>query len=168
MKYALTAALAIAMLGNTSAMAQQHNAQKDSHAGGQTQGNIAQWSKGGQVPDQYKKSQYTVTDWKNRNLQAPDKGSHWVRNDNNQYALATHQGVISDVVSQDAYPDTHAWSRGERVPSQYRSGDYVVSDWQSHHLKRPSRGHHWVHVNNQYLLVAIATGLIGSLVADGR
>ncbi|ENV46678.1 hypothetical protein P255_00826 [Acinetobacter brisouii CIP 110357] len=49
------------------------------------------------------------------------------------------------------------WSRGDRLPPRYR-GDYV--DWREHHLPYPPRGHRWVRVNGDYLLIAIATGII--------
>lgn len=56
------------------------------------------------------------------------------------------------------------WARGERLPSNYRTRSYYV-DYRRHHLRQPPRGYQWVHVNNQYLLVAIASGLISQIVA---
>ncbi len=54
----------------------------------------------------------------------------------------------------------HRWGKGERVPVQYRSHQYVVKDWRGHHLQRPVSGHQWVHVDNNYLLISVATGLV--------
>jgi Ni/Co efflux regulator RcnB len=36
----------------------------------------------------------------------------------------------------------------------------VVRDYGHYHLRHPPRGYHWVRSNNDYLLVAIATGII--------
>ena len=58
----------------------------------------------------------------------------------------------------------HNWVRGSRVPPQYRSCHYVVNDWHGHGLKRPARGQQWVQYGGDYLLVAVATGVIAQLV----
>jgi Ni/Co efflux regulator RcnB len=58
-----------------------------------------------------------------------------------------------------AGPD-HAWHRGDRLPADYRARRYVVSDWHAHHLSAPPRGYHWVQVNGDYVLAAVATGII--------
>ena len=60
-------------------------------------------------------------------------------------------------------PD-HNWYKGSRVPPQYRSQHYVVNDWRGHHLSAPPRGYHWIQNGGDYLLVAIATGVIASMV----
>ena len=60
-------------------------------------------------------------------------------------------------------PD-HNWYKGSRVPPQYRSHHYVVNDWRGHHLSAPPRGYHWIQNGGDYLLVAIATGVIASMV----
>ena len=62
-----------------------------------------------------------------------------------------------------AGPD-HAWYRGSRLPPQYRSRQYVVDDWRGHRLSAPPRGYHWVQAGNDYVLVAIATGIIASIL----
>lgn len=54
----------------------------------------------------------------------------------------------------------HRWQRGDRLPPSYRSSRYVVKDWHRHGLRRPARGHEWVSVGRDYLLIATATGLI--------
>ena len=48
------------------------------------------------------------------------------------------------------------WERGHR----YYGPNYVVSDYGYYRLRPPPRGYHWVRANNDYLLVAIATGVI--------
>lgn len=58
----------------------------------------------------------------------------------------------------------HDMRRGQRIPSEYRSNQYVVSDWRSHHLSAPPRGQHWVQTGNDYVLVAVATGIIASVL----
>ena len=49
------------------------------------------------------------------------------------------------------------WRRGYR----YRGPTYVVRDYGYYRLRQPPRGYHWVRAdNNDYLLVAMATGII--------
>ena len=55
-----------------------------------------------------------------------------------------------------------------RVPPQYRSYNYVVNDWRGHRLSAPPRGYHWIQNGSDYLLVAIATGLISSMILNGN
>ena len=64
-----------------------------------------------------------------------------------------------------AGPD-HSYYVGHRMPPQYRSRQYVVDDWRGHHLRQPPRGYHWVQSGSDYLLVAVATGLITSAILN--
>lgn len=48
------------------------------------------------------------------------------------------------------------WRRGHR----YQGPTYVVRDYGYYRLRQPPRGYHWVRANNDYLLVAVATGII--------
>jgi len=64
-----------------------------------------------------------------------------------------------------AGPD-HQFYRGGRLPTQYRSRQYVVDDWRGHHLSAPPRGYHWVQTGGDYVLVAIATGVILQLLLN--
>ena len=62
------------------------------------------------------------------------------------------------------------FSRGDRVPDQYRNNrQYVVDDWQQRHLRKPPRGYHWVRDdNNNYFLAAVATGVILDLLLNSH
>ncbi len=54
----------------------------------------------------------------------------------------------------------HDWQRGSSLPREYWGPRYVVNDWRGHHLSAPPRGYHWVSVNGDYVLAAVATGII--------
>lgn len=59
------------------------------------------------------------------------------------------------------------YKRGGHLPTQYRGSRYVVTDWRSAHLRQPPRGYHWVRSDNgDFLLVAITTGVISSIIAS--
>lgn len=38
-------------------------------------------------------------------------------------------------------------------------------DYKKHNLRKPPEGHRWVKVNGEYVLVAISTGIIASIIA---
>ncbi|NKJ46513.1 hypothetical protein CIC12_07110 [Burkholderia sp. SG-MS1] len=62
-------------------------------------------------------------------------------------------------------PVPHAdWHKGERLPAEYRNRNYVVDDWHGHGLQAPPRGYQWVGVNGDYVLAAIATGVIANVL----
>lgn len=56
--------------------------------------------------------------------------------------------------------------RGGQLPMEYRSRSYVVDDWRGHRLSAPPRGYQWVQAGNDYLLVAITTGIIASILLN--
>lgn len=58
----------------------------------------------------------------------------------------------------------HNWYRGARMPAVYRTHHYVVDDWRLHRLTPPPRGYYWVQNGADYLLVAIATGVIAQII----
>ncbi|TFZ00132.1 RcnB family protein [Ramlibacter humi] len=57
------------------------------------------------------------------------------------------------------------WRRGGRLPPEYRNRNYVVDNWRAHRLPPPPRGHEWIAVGGDYLLVVIATGVIVQVLA---
>lgn len=60
------------------------------------------------------------------------------------------------------------WHKGERLPAEYRDRNYVVDDWHGHGLQAPPRGYQWVGVNGDYVLAAIATGVIANVLLSGH
>ncbi|CAG4889064.1 RcnB family protein [Paraburkholderia gardini] len=60
------------------------------------------------------------------------------------------------------------WHKGERLPAEYRERNYVVDNWHEHGLQAPPRGYQWVGVNGDYVLAAIATGVIANVLLSGH
>ncbi|PXW14596.1 Nickel/cobalt transporter regulator [Paraburkholderia caballeronis] len=57
------------------------------------------------------------------------------------------------------------WPTGERVSAAFRHHNFVVDNWRGHSLDAPPRGCQWVGVNGDYVLAAIGTGIIASVIA---
>ena len=53
---------------------------------------------------------------------------------------------------------------GHAIPRYYNNRQYVVNDWSGHRLYTPPRGHHWIQVDGDYVLVAAATGIIAHIL----
>ena len=91
----------------------------------------------------------------------PQRGPHGSPHmDNRGHADRGH-------AERGAGPD-HDFYRGSRLPAYYRGHQYVVDDWRGHHLRQPPRGYHWVQTGADYVLVAIATGVIVQLLLGGN
>lgn len=84
-------------------------------------------------------------------------------NYNQEQGRNEHQANGSNVVRDNPH-----WSRGDKLSTEYRSNQYVVSDWKANHLRQPPRGYHWVRANNQYVLAAVATGVIADIVMNAQ
>jgi Ni/Co efflux regulator RcnB len=66
------------------------------------------------------------------------------------------------------YQGNHQWRRGQRIGYNDWSGAQPV-DYRQHHLRQPPRGYEWRQSNGQYVLAAVATGLIASIIlSNGR
>ena len=66
----------------------------------------------------------------------------------------------------DFAPGYRAWKKGQRLPTYYRQ-HYGVVNYRTEHLRPPPRGYHWVRdERGNFLLVAIASGLIAELIIN--
>jgi len=71
-----------------------------------------------------------------------------------------------DYRPQAGMPVPHRdWRRGVVVEPNYRGDRYWVTDWHARHLYAPPRDHRWLHVNGDYILVAIASGVIVNILS---
>ncbi|MCP1622845.1 RcnB family protein [Pseudomonas nitroreducens] len=71
-----------------------------------------------------------------------------------------------DFHPQAGMPVPHRdWRRGVVVEPNYRGDRYWVTDWHARHLYAPPRDHRWLYVNGDYILVAIASGVIVNILS---
>ena len=64
---------------------------------------------------------------------------------------------------QDYNGGDHNWRRGDHVGRNDWNNAPPV-DYRSHHLRHPPRGYEWRESNGKYVLAAVATGLIASII----
>ena len=65
----------------------------------------------------------------------------------------------------DFRPGYARWERGGYLPQYYWGRNYIVSDYGRYGLRRPPYGYRWYNVNGDYVLAAIAGGLIADALA---
>jgi Ni/Co efflux regulator RcnB len=59
----------------------------------------------------------------------------------------------------------YGWRRGAYVPAPYRS--YYVQDWGYYGLRPPPPGYRWIYADGNFVLMAIASGLIADVLIHG-
>jgi Ni/Co efflux regulator RcnB len=58
----------------------------------------------------------------------------------------------------------HSYHKGDRLPAAEHRKEDVVNDWQARNMREPPSGHHWVRSGDDFVLAAIATGVIADVV----
>ena len=74
-------------------------------------------------------------------------------------------------VNRNAYANRYAsnarsWRQGDRFDRRYASNYRVISNPRSYRLYDAPRGYRWVQSNNDAVLVAITSGLIGAVLGN--
>jgi Ni/Co efflux regulator RcnB len=62
----------------------------------------------------------------------------------------------------------HDWAKGQRIPTEDRRR-FAEVDYRQHHLRRPPHGYHWVQDDKgNFLLAAVASGVIADLIINAH
>jgi Ni/Co efflux regulator RcnB len=81
-------------------------------------------------------------------------------------AVGATTAAIADEHERDnrAYVHHEEWKKGAKMRDEdWRRGEHV--DYHERHLRAPPRGYEWRTVDGNYVLAAVATGVIASVVA---
>ena len=109
-------------------------------------------------------------DWDRRDDRRHDNGRYggWDRGRHNGYYYNNrwYYGPPPQAYYGNPYyrPGYASWRRGAALPPYYRG--YVVNDYHRYHLRQPPRGYAWYRVGDDYLLAAIASGIIFDIIAN--
>ena len=100
--------------------------------------------------------------WDDRRAPSWDRGRHNGYYYNNRWYYGPPPQAY---YGSPAYrPGYTAWRRGAHLPPDYRG--YVVNDYYRYHLRQPPRGYAWYRVGDDYLLAAIASGVIFDIITN--
>lgn len=69
------------------------------------------------------------------------------------------------VVEKKVVVKKYRWTKGHRVSAAERRRMADVRDYRRYRLSAPPRGYHWVKVDNDFLLVGVASGIIANIIA---
>ncbi len=92
------------------------------------------------------------------------------RQDRRHTTIVRHEPGRTVVVDRTVTrgPQYRSWRRGERFDYRQARNYRVINDWRGYrgrHLYAPPRGYHWVRSGNDAVLVAVAGGVIGAVLA---
>jgi len=110
--------------------------------------------------DQHRDRYGRRTNWRDTRSNA-----HWDERQHNGYYSSNrwHYGPPPPNVRGHVVYGYRRWSTGQRLG--YYRDRYREVDFREHHLRPPRRGYHWVEDDDgDFLLVAIATGVIASVI----
>jgi Ni/Co efflux regulator RcnB len=96
----------------------------------------------------------------NHHYSQPHKRDAWQPAPQGRHA---HKPLPPRHHAQRPGPSRHHWAKGHRVPDWQRRQH--VRDYHRHGLRKPSQGQQWVRVDNDYLLISLATGVILGMAA---
>lgn len=83
-----------------------------------------------------------------------------------RYDRHDYRGGRYDGWRGDSYRGRGGWRQGQLYP-HYRQRDYMISDYRSYNLPPPRHGYRYYRSDNgDVVMAAIATGLIGVIIAN--
>jgi len=78
--------------------------------------------------------------------------------------VAANTQALADEHDNHQYVHHDEWRKGAKIHDEdWRRGEHV--EYTQYHLRAPPRGYEWRLVDGNYVLAAVATGVIASVVA---
>jgi Ni/Co efflux regulator RcnB len=96
----------------------------------------------------------------------PASAAGFGRHDRGRFEQVQSRQVIRNRVVQNNRFQAHRWNRGDRFDGRYAMNYRVINNPGYYHLRPAPRGYRWVQSGNDAVLVAIAGGIIGSIIAN--
>jgi Ni/Co efflux regulator RcnB len=106
----------------------------------------------------------------------PASAADFNRHDRGRYEQVQNRKVVRNRVVTNRYVtnrdvanrnfQAHRWNRGDRFDSRYAMNYRVISNPYAYNLRPAPYGYRWVQSGNDAVLVAIAGGIIGAIMAN--
>ena len=78
--------------------------------------------------------------------------------------IAANTQAFADEHDNHQYVHHDEWKKGTKMRDEdWKRGEQV--DYRQHHLRAPPHGYEWRMVDGNYVLAAVATGVIASVIA---
>jgi Ni/Co efflux regulator RcnB len=79
-------------------------------------------------------------------------------------AVTANTQALADDHDNHQFVKHDEWKKGAKIRDEdWKRGDQV--DYKQHHLRAPPQGYEWQEVDGNFVLAAVATGVIASVVA---
>jgi Ni/Co efflux regulator RcnB len=79
-------------------------------------------------------------------------------------AITANTQVLADDHDNHQFVQHDEWKKGAKMHDEdWKRGEHV--DYKEHHLRAPPHGYEWREVDGNFVLAAVATGVIASVVA---
>jgi Ni/Co efflux regulator RcnB len=79
-------------------------------------------------------------------------------------AITANTQVLADDHDNHQFVQHDEWKKGAKMRNEdWKRGEHI--DYKEHHLRAPPHGYEWRQVDGNYVLAAVATGVIASVVA---
>lgn len=72
--------------------------------------------------------------------------------------------VERTIIEKRTVVKNQRWHRGQKLSRTERARLAEIRDYRRYRLSAPPRGYHWVRVNNEFLLVGVASGVIANII----
>jgi Ni/Co efflux regulator RcnB len=99
-------------------------------------------------------------------LATPAAAADYRGHDRGRYEHVNKRVVVNKKFNNHNRFQARHWKRGDRFDRRYASNYMVVSNPRYYRLRPAPYGYQWVRSGNDAVLVAIASGIIGALVAN--
>ena len=94
---------------------------------------------------------------------AQDNDHHDDHNaNNNAMMMSHHDDHPANSMMMQAH---HSWHKGDHISNADWNRGLHISDYRQYHLSRPPHGYEWRRVDNNFVLAAVAGGLVASVIA---
>jgi len=98
-------------------------------------------------------------------LAAPALAQDDHRDDHNNTMMMNHDDHHAGNSMMMHAAAGHAWHKGDRIGNDDWNRGARINDYGHYHLSRPPHGYEWRRVDNNYVLAAVAGGLVASVIA---
>jgi Ni/Co efflux regulator RcnB len=96
----------------------------------------------------------------------PAAAAGFDRHDRGRYEQVNKRVVVKNRFMNRNQFQGHRWQRGQRFDRGYAMNYSVISNPYNYHLRPAPYGYRWVRSGDDAVLVAIASGIIGAVLAN--
>ena len=129
----------------------------------QQRSSAAQWN------NHHERNNRNAYQWNNHSssgLRSAAQNNFGHGDDQRRYFYGHYNYYQPNMNNGNRYHHRAIYRVGGRLPEHYRSQYYYVNNWRSYHLQPPPYDYGWVNVDGDFILVALATGLIAEVILN--